>query len=291
MTWEEIKAWRKAQRAAARRDDARRSAETERKRMERAHHAHLLDGFEMPRDAVVGFCWPYQRGVRCPLRGAALARCGRDRSLAGSGGRRAPLQFRKWWPGAPMRPGVYDIPLPDGTEIVVPDIALVPMNGFDATRLSAGLWRRLLRSHARAMRPAADRGRRELRGAAPGHDLSAAARHADGFRGDRGGRVCGRRGRSSCSRRREPRSRLAQLDAARVCLARPTGRADTARLRATQRNSRNTSGKTSADGKHVEHDGRTPDRLISRCDALRPSDRRGFAKDASAPPSSRGAPA
>ena len=31
-----------------------------------------------------------------------------------------------------MRAGVYDIPVPDGTEIVVPDMAVVPMNGFDA---------------------------------------------------------------------------------------------------------------------------------------------------------------
>ena len=42
-----------------------------------------------------------------------------------------PLQFRKWWPGAPMTPGVYDIPVPDGTALVVLDAAIVPMNGFD----------------------------------------------------------------------------------------------------------------------------------------------------------------
>ncbi|MGQ0524200.1 MAG: 5-formyltetrahydrofolate cyclo-ligase, partial [Betaproteobacteria bacterium] len=46
-------------------------------------------------------------------------------------GKGMPLRFRKWWPGAPTRPGVYDIPVPDGTELVVPDAALVPMNGFD----------------------------------------------------------------------------------------------------------------------------------------------------------------
>jgi 5-formyltetrahydrofolate cyclo-ligase len=41
------------------------------------------------------------------------------------------LQFRKWWPGAPMARGVYDIPFPDGTELVAPDAAIVPMVGFD----------------------------------------------------------------------------------------------------------------------------------------------------------------
>jgi hypothetical protein len=30
-----------------------------------------------------------------------------------------------------MKPGAYDIPVPDGTPVLVPDIAIVPMNGFD----------------------------------------------------------------------------------------------------------------------------------------------------------------
>jgi hypothetical protein len=30
-----------------------------------------------------------------------------------------------------MKPGVYDIPVPDGTQVLTPDIAIVPMNGFD----------------------------------------------------------------------------------------------------------------------------------------------------------------
>jgi hypothetical protein len=30
-----------------------------------------------------------------------------------------------------MRPAVYDIPVPDGTDVITPDIAIVPMNGFD----------------------------------------------------------------------------------------------------------------------------------------------------------------
>jgi hypothetical protein len=37
-----------------------------------------------------------------------------------------------------MRPGVYDIPVPDGTEIVTPDIAIVPMNAYDALGFRLG---------------------------------------------------------------------------------------------------------------------------------------------------------
>lgn len=45
---------------------------------------------------------------------------------------RTPMEFREWWPGAPTEKGVYDIPYPVGTEVLRPQAALVPVNGFDA---------------------------------------------------------------------------------------------------------------------------------------------------------------
>ena len=43
-----------------------------------------------------------------------------------------PLIFRHWKPGDVLAKGVYDIPYPANGDAVVPDVALVPMNGFDA---------------------------------------------------------------------------------------------------------------------------------------------------------------
>jgi 5-formyltetrahydrofolate cyclo-ligase len=43
-----------------------------------------------------------------------------------------PLIFRLWKPGDVLAKGVYDIPYPASGDGVVPDVALVPMNGFDA---------------------------------------------------------------------------------------------------------------------------------------------------------------
>ena len=43
----------------------------------------------------------------------------------------APLCFRKWWGKAPMKKGAYGIPVPDNTEQVIIDTALIPMVGFD----------------------------------------------------------------------------------------------------------------------------------------------------------------
>jgi 5,10-methenyltetrahydrofolate synthetase len=128
--WNEIKAWRKARRAeliAAR----TAFAPVQRKAWNERITALLEAGFAFPPGTVIGFCWPYKDefDARFAIRrwrdGGAIA------ALPEVVEKARPLQFRKWWPGVPMKPGVYDIPVPDGTEVVLPDAAVVPMNGFD----------------------------------------------------------------------------------------------------------------------------------------------------------------
>lgn len=47
--------------------------------------------------------------------------------------RHKPLVFRLWAPGAPLKRGVWNIPIPDdGAEEVIPDIVIAPVVGFDA---------------------------------------------------------------------------------------------------------------------------------------------------------------
>lgn len=46
--------------------------------------------------------------------------------------RDAPLVFKRWWPGAPMREGAYGIAEPDHDQVVVPDVILLPALGFTA---------------------------------------------------------------------------------------------------------------------------------------------------------------
>lgn len=128
--WPEVTAWRRQQRE---RLIAQRVAlpAAEHRAASAAINAHIGAGFIMPAGMVIGFCWPFKhefdarfliRDYR--LRGAVAA-------LPVVVSKTDPLQFRKWWPGAPMVAGVYDIPWPDGTELLVPDAAIVPMNGFD----------------------------------------------------------------------------------------------------------------------------------------------------------------
>ncbi len=123
-------AWRKQQRAELiiRRESA---TEAERCRWSMAITALLEQGFPSLQKEVVGFCWPH-RGEYDPRplmdfireRGATLA-------LPEVVNKQEPLCFRRWWPGAPMKRGVYDIPVPDNTSVVTVGALVIPMVGFD----------------------------------------------------------------------------------------------------------------------------------------------------------------
>lgn len=99
--WDDIKAWRTARRSEL---ISARSALAPGLRKEwNARITALLEaGFTVPAGAIIGFCWPYRgefdaRFVirRWRNRGAVAA-------LPEVIEKARPLQFRKWWPGAPM---------------------------------------------------------------------------------------------------------------------------------------------------------------------------------------------
>lgn len=128
--WNEIKAWRKAQRAAL---IARRAAvpDAVRRGWNERITALLVEGFPMLGGLTIGFCWPYQGEFDSRFAIRHWRERGATAALPEVAGKGLPLRFRKWWPGAPMAPGVYGIPVPVGTELVRPHAVLVPMNGFD----------------------------------------------------------------------------------------------------------------------------------------------------------------
>lgn len=124
-------AWRRAERS---RLLAERLAHDPSERREQAHAmaAHL--------DALLGDVAGRTLAIYWPCRGepnlshwmadchARGARC----ALPVVAERQAPLVFRPWWPGAPMRRGVWDIPEPDNADAVQPDLVIAPVLGFDA---------------------------------------------------------------------------------------------------------------------------------------------------------------
>jgi 5,10-methenyltetrahydrofolate synthetase len=131
MTIDNLKAWRKAERTKL--IAARVALSTERLvELREAIDLHLARAFPGMARGTVAFCWPYRNEYDARY----LARRLRARSactalpvVVASG---QPLLFRPWKPGDALAKGVYDIPYPASGDAVIPDVALVPMNGFDA---------------------------------------------------------------------------------------------------------------------------------------------------------------
>ena len=130
MDWKDISAWRKAQREhwIAWRGAV---AETQGAVWGEAMTTSLCAMLPAPQKTVIGFCWPFKAEFDARYAVRHWRERGAVAALPEVTGKGQPLRFSQWWPGAPMRRGVYDIPVPDGTSVVLPDIAIVPMNACD----------------------------------------------------------------------------------------------------------------------------------------------------------------
>ena len=130
-SWLEIRTWRRQQRERLV-GERMALAAVEHRDCSAAINAHLGAGFVFSAGTVIGFCWPFKNEFDTRFAIRAYRERGAVAALPVVIGKSSPLQFRQWWPGAPMAKGVYDIPYPRDTELRVPDVAFVPMNGFDA---------------------------------------------------------------------------------------------------------------------------------------------------------------
>ncbi len=93
------------------------------------------------RPLIAAGYWPRKSEIDPRLLMARLAEAGCVLALPVVTGEGMPLIFREWSPGVDLETGFYEIPVPIAqTPHVEPDIALVPMIGFDAklNRLGQG---------------------------------------------------------------------------------------------------------------------------------------------------------
>ena len=104
--------------------------ELERKRA--AIDAHLERAFPGLAGRVLAICWPIRNEYDPRHLAHRLRQRGTRTALPVVVAPRMPLEFRLWKPGDPLAKGGLDIPYPASGDPIVPDIALVPMNGFDA---------------------------------------------------------------------------------------------------------------------------------------------------------------
>lgn len=83
------------------------------------------------RPGLLGVYWPF-RGEFDPrkLVDALIAAGGRV-ALPVVVDRKGPLEYRAWAPGETLIAGVWDIPIPEKREVVLPAAVLAPVVGFD----------------------------------------------------------------------------------------------------------------------------------------------------------------
>ena len=97
-----------------------------------AINALLNEALDLQASCVLGLCWPYRAEFDARPLAARLRAKGVRSALPLVRGAGMPLEFRHWWPGVAMEKGVYDIPVPHDTPILLPDVLLVPPVGIDA---------------------------------------------------------------------------------------------------------------------------------------------------------------
>jgi 5-formyltetrahydrofolate cyclo-ligase len=95
-----------------------------------AIEAHLREALGAITGWTVGFCWPFQAEFDARPFVRDLRRRGSRAALPVVVGKGEPLEFHEWWPGVAMVNGVYDVPIPDGTARLAPDLLLIPAVGI-----------------------------------------------------------------------------------------------------------------------------------------------------------------
>ncbi len=84
-----------------------------------------------PLPGILGVYWPFRAEFDPrPLIAWAVAE-GRGVALPAVVDKKGPLEYRSWKPGDPLVDGVWNIPVPERRDIVVPSLVLAPLVGFD----------------------------------------------------------------------------------------------------------------------------------------------------------------
>jgi 5-formyltetrahydrofolate cyclo-ligase len=98
----------------------------------------LIPAQSVPPSITAGFCWPYKGEFDARPLVCRWWQAGVRLVLPRVQAKGQPLVFNEWYPQARMDAGTYGIPVPRGTAELVPDLILIPLNGFDAAGYRLG---------------------------------------------------------------------------------------------------------------------------------------------------------
>ena len=111
---------------------------TRRAEAETAIEYHLENLLARLKPGAIGFCWPFRGEFDARPLVARLLAAGRQALLPVVVEKGAAMVFREWTPEAPMREDRYGIPVPAEGSQGVPEVLLMPVNGFDAAGYRLG---------------------------------------------------------------------------------------------------------------------------------------------------------
>jgi 5-formyltetrahydrofolate cyclo-ligase len=125
----EVKVWRRQERA---RLIARRMALSPAVRRELGERIiAALQPFLTERPGALGAYWPFRAEFDPQPLIESLVAAGRVVALPVVVDKCGPLEYRSWRPAENLISGVWDIPIPEKREIVIPAMILAPLVGFD----------------------------------------------------------------------------------------------------------------------------------------------------------------
>ena len=125
-----VKAWRRGERE--RLLSLRQAMPPEERRQSGAQIAVALRELLAERPGILGVYWPFRGEFDPrPVIDWAVA-SGRAVALPVVIDKKGPLEYRAWRTGEALVDGVWNIPVPEKREIVVPALVLAPLVGFDA---------------------------------------------------------------------------------------------------------------------------------------------------------------
>ena len=98
-----------------------------------------LDGLlNLPAGAIVSFYWPFRGELNLRRWIVALLDRGFKAALPVVVEKAKPMLFRLWDPETRMERGIWNIPVPADTPVVMPDVVIAPLVGFDRARFRLG---------------------------------------------------------------------------------------------------------------------------------------------------------
>lgn len=135
--WSEVRAFRKAKRAELLERRAALSFH-DRQRYAESLTAHLLTAVDLNGYPVLGFYWPIRGELDLRDFARRHVEAGLTAALPVVVTKNAPVEFWRWQPGASLRRGHWNIPVPVERHAVAPDALLIPLVGYDAAGYRLG---------------------------------------------------------------------------------------------------------------------------------------------------------